>query len=209
MKIAVIGANGKSGSAIVKEAVERGIEVTAVMRRKHSTPAQHVLIKDLLDLTTSDLADYDAVIDCFGTWSKETIPFHKTSLQKLSDLLSNTKTRLFVVGAVSSLYTDSEHKHQFREDSAFPKEIHYLAQVVWESLVDLQKRDDVLWTYVSPAINFQADGKKTGQYIIAGNELQFNDNGESYISYADYAVAIIDEIMTPKHVKEWISVYHA
>jgi len=64
----------------------------------------------------------------------------------------------------------------------------------------------VNWTYVSPAGDFQADGERTGKYILGGEELILNSKGESVISYADYAIAMVDEIETGKHIKERISI---
>lgn len=62
------------------------------------------------------------------------------------------------------------------------------------------------WTYISPAGDFQAEGEKTGEYILGGEELTLNERGESIISYADYAVATVDEITEGSHIRERISV---
>lgn len=59
---------------------------------------------------------------------------------------------------------------------------------------------------MSPAADFQADGARRGSYTLAGEELTLNANGESVISYADYAIAMADEIVNGKHNKERISV---
>ena len=104
MKLAVIGANGKAGKLIVKEAVNRGLDVTAVVRGDNTTVAQEVLKKDLFDLTAADLKGFDVVIDAFGAWTEETLPQHSTSLKHLCDILSGTDTRLIVVGGAGSLY---------------------------------------------------------------------------------------------------------
>ena len=74
------------------------------------------------------------------------------------------------------------------------------------ALADLRKRNDVNWTYISPAGDFQADGDRTGEYILGGEELTLNDRGESIISYADYAIAMVDEIESGDHVRQRISV---
>ena len=66
MKAAVICANGKAGRLIVKECVSKGVEVTAVVRGDNATTAQNTLKKDLFDLTSADLKDFDVVIDAFG-----------------------------------------------------------------------------------------------------------------------------------------------
>ena len=62
------------------------------------------------------------------------------------------------------------------------------------------------WTFVSPAADFQAEGERTGKYILAGEEFTLNSKNESIISYADYAIAMVDEIEKGKHIKERISV---
>ena len=81
--IAVIAANGKSGQLIVREAVDRGLDVTAVVRGENKTVTQHAIIKDLFDLTAADLAGFDVVVDAFGAWTPETFPQHSTSLKHL------------------------------------------------------------------------------------------------------------------------------
>ena len=80
MKIAVVCANGKAGQLIVKEAVNRGFDVTAVVKGDNKSAAQNVIVKDLFDLTAADLADFDAVVDAFGAWTPETLPQHSTHL---------------------------------------------------------------------------------------------------------------------------------
>ena len=81
-----------------------------------------------------------------------------------------------------------------------------LAKAQGKALEELRERNDVQWTFISPAGDFQADGEKTGEYILAGEELTLNEKGESIISYADYAVAMVDEITKGNHIQERISV---
>ena len=109
MKIAVIGANGKSGTLVVREAIERGHEVTAIMRSEHPTQAQHTLIKDVFALTRNDLLGFDAVVDAFGAWTPENLHLHKDHLIHLADALSGTQTRLLVIGSAGSLYPRLDH----------------------------------------------------------------------------------------------------
>lgn len=96
-KIAVIGANGKAGKLITNEAVARGFEVTAIVRSANQTNAQHVLQKDLFDLTREDLQGFDAVVNAFGAWTEETFPLHKKVALHLFDLLKGSQTQLFIV----------------------------------------------------------------------------------------------------------------
>ncbi len=206
MRIAVVAANGKEGRLIVKEAVERGFDVTAVVRSENRTVAKDVIKKDLFDLTAEDLKGFDAVVDAFGAWTEETLPQHSTSLAHLCDLLSGTDTRLLVVGGAGSLYVDPEHTTQVADGPDFPDAFKPLAAAMAKALGELRQRKDVKWTYISPAADFQAEGERTGEYILAGEELTLNERGESVISYADYAVAMVDEIQNGDHIQKRISV---
>lgn len=206
MKIAVICANGKAGRLIVKEAVSRGIDVTAVVRESNQTDAKNVLQKDLYKLTNEDMEGFDVVIDAFGAWTEETLPQHSTSLKHLCDILSGTNTRLLVVGGAGSLYVNPEHTACVADGPDFPDAFKPLAAAMAKALEELRQRDDVLWTYVSPAGDFQPEGERTGRYILGGEELTLNKNGESVISYADYAIAMVDEAQNGSHIKQRISV---
>ena len=206
MKIAVICANGKEGKLIVEEAIARGADVTAVVRGENKSSAKNVIKKDLFNLTTADLEDFDVVIDAFGAWTPETLPQHSTSLKHLCDLVSGKKTRLLVVGGAGSLYVNSEHTIQVMDGADFPEMFKPLASNMGKALDELRTRTDVKWTYISPAGDFQADGDKTGKYILGGQELTLNSKGESVISYADYAIAMVDEALNGNHIQQRISV---
>lgn len=209
MKIAVVSANGKAGKWIVKEAVERGHDVTAIVRSKNTSLATNVIQKDLFDLTASDLASFDVVIDAFGAWTPDILPQHSTSLKHLCDCLSGKDIRLLVVGGAGSLYVNPEHTAQVMDGADFPDMFKPLATHMGQALDELRTRTDVKWTYLSPAVNFQADGARTGQYLLGGEELLLNAQGESVISYADYAIAMIDEALEGHHMKQRISVVSA
>lgn len=78
-----------------------------------------------------------------------------------------------------------------------------------KALTELRERRDVKWTYISPAGDFQAEGERTGSYILGGEELTLNSRGESVISYADYAIAMVDEAVNGGHIRQRISVVRA
>lgn len=206
MKVAVICANGKAGKLIVKEAVERGLDVTAVVRGDNATAAQKVLKKDLFDLSAADVKDFDVVIDAFGAWTEGTLPQHSTSLRHLCDILAGTDTRLLIVGGAGSLYVNPEHTMCMADGPDFTDVFKPLAAAMAKALGELRERKDVKWTYISPAGDFQADGERTGEYILGSEELTLNSRGESIISYADYAIAMVDEAVNGDHIQERISV---
>lgn len=206
MKVAVVCANGRVGKLVVKEAAERGLDVTAVVREENNTVAEKVITKDLFDLTAADLEGFDAVVDAFGAWAPEQLPNHSKSLKHLCDILSGKKIRLIVVGGAGSLYVNPEHTAQVSDGPDFPSEFLPLALAQGKALEELRERNDVLWTFISPACDFRAEGERTGEYILAGEELTLNSRDESIISYADYAIALVDEITKGNHIKERISV---
>ena len=206
MKIAVICANGKAGRLIVKEAMDRSLDVTAVVRGENKSAASKVIAKDLFDLTAADLKGFDAVVDAFGAWTPETLEQHSTTLKHLCDTLSGTDTRLLVVGGAGSLYVNPEHTATVSDGPDFPEMFKPLAAAMAKALGELRQRKDVKWTYISPAGDFQAEGERTGEYILGGEELTLNSKGESVISYADYAIAMVNEIVGRSHIQERISV---
>lgn len=209
MKIAVVAANGKAGRRIVEEAVNRGWDVTAIVRGENKTAAKKFLVKDIMSITKDDVKNFDAVVDAFGAWKTEDLPNHTKTSQHLCDVLSGTNIRLLIVGGAGSLYTNKDHTACVLESPDFPADWKPLATAQAAELKELRKRDDVKWTFVSPACDFQADGERTGKYIVGGEELTLNSKGESIISYADFAIAMIDEIDTGHHLNERISVVRA
>ncbi|WP_071131194.1 NAD(P)-dependent oxidoreductase [Enterococcus timonensis] len=205
MKIAIIGATGRAGGFILKEALARGLEVTAIVRHPEKlTEDVPVLAKDLFALTTNDLEKFDVVVDAFNAPNgKEEL--HEKSVDHLVQILTGTKTRLIVVGGASSLFINQEKTirmiEQVPKDAPFYPVGFYMTQ----SLLDL-KKSTVDWTYLSPALYFNPNGEKTGKYRVSDDFLVTDERGRSEISMADYAIALVDEIQQPKHQQKHFSV---
>ena len=173
---------------------------------ENNTDAKQYVQKDLFDITSEDLKGFDAVVDAFGAWTEDTLPQHSTSLKHLCDALSGTDTRLLIVGGAGSLYVNPEHTACVADGPDFPDAFKPLAAAMAKALGELRERKDVKWTYISPAGDFQADGERSGKYILGGEELVLNSRNESIISYADYAIAMVDEIEKGNHIQQRISV---
>lgn len=206
MKIAVVCANGKEGHLITKEAVNCGFVVTAFVRGENKSEATKAIVKDLFDLTKEDLSGFDAVVDACGAWTPETLDAIPNAVKKPCELLKGTDTRLLIVGGAGSLYVNKEHTLTVADGKDFPDAFKPLAAVHQTALNYLGGVKDVKWTYLSPAADFRADGEKTGKYILAGEDFTPNAKGESVISYADYAIAMVDEIEKGNHIGQRISV---
>ncbi|MDR1815767.1 MAG: NAD(P)H-binding protein [Clostridiales Family XIII bacterium] len=203
MKIAIIGAGGRMGRLLTAEALGRGHEVLAVVRRKAEDvdARAYVMLRDLYDLTYKDLKGWSTVIDAFGVWEKDRLGEHVTSLRHLANLLADKPERLIVVGSAGSLYVDKAHKQRLLDSPLMPKEYLPLSTAMTAAFDELRGRKDVRWTYLSPPGVFDADGARTGKYRAGRDELLLNAKGESRISYADAAIALIDEAESRTRVR--------
>ena len=202
MKIAIIGANGKSGVNLVNEALKQGHDVTAIVRNKeYKNESVKVVYKDIFELTKADLADFDAVISAFAAWSEETFPLHKKVAAHLVNLLEGTSTRLIVVGGAGTLFVDGNGT-MLMDTPDFPAAYMGVAKATAESYFELKGSTNVLWTYVSPAGDYDENGARTGKYVLGNDHVILNSKNESYISYADLALAIIDKLKNKKFIQK-------
>lgn len=207
-KVAIVCSAGREGRLLTEEAIARGYDVTGFVRKDTDevNPKAKKVVKDLFDLTIDDLKDFDAVIDAFGAWTHETVDGIHLAVKHLCDVLKGTYVRLLVVGGAGSLYVNPEHTACVADLPSFPDIFKPVATAHAKALDELRTRNDVKWTYLSPAGNFIADGKRTGKYILGGEEYFVNDKGVSEISYADYAIAMIDELENANNIQKRFSV---
>ncbi len=207
MKIGVIGATGKAGSRISVEAKSRGHEVTAIVRNaaKLEDKSLSVLEKDVFNLTSEDLKSFDVVVNAFGApMGQEHL--HVDAGKVLIEAVKGApNTRLIVVGGAGSLYVDEAKTLKVIDTPDFPDFVKPTAANQAKNLEDLQQTEGIKWTFVSPSAVF-AVGKRTGSYQKGKDNLLVNSKGESYVSYEDYAIAIVDEIENPQHVNERFTV---
>ncbi|MEI7024812.1 NAD(P)-dependent oxidoreductase [Paenibacillus sp. y28] len=208
MKIAVIGATGKAGSLIVNEAVSRGHEVTAVVRdaSKAAGYKTAVLEKDVFALQSSDLEGFDAVVNAFGAPMGQEHLHVEAGRALIEALKGAPDTRLLVVGGAGSLFVDEAKTIRVMDTPEFPEEYVATASNQSQNLKDLQTSSGIKWTFISPAGFFNPEGRRTGAYQKGKDNLILNSKGHSYISYADYAIAVVDEIERPQHLNERFTV---
>ncbi|PTE42031.1 NADH-flavin reductase [Staphylococcus equorum] len=202
MKLAVVAANGKAGQLITKEAYDRGLDVTAIVRSSNKTVTDQVIQKDLFDLTTADIAEFDVVIDAFGQSDENKLDEHSKSMKHLGDLVSNSNKRLLIIGGAGSLYVDEAHTLKLIDSPDFPEQFKKISQAQIKTLEEIQKRKDVKWTFVCPAPDFQYDGEKTGEYKLSADEVI-----GSNVSYADFAQAMVDEALEAEHIQQRFAVF--
>lgn len=208
MKIGIIGASGKAGAAIAKEAISRGHEVTSIVRSAVKVEGfkGNILEKDVFDVTAKDIEGFDVIVNAFGAAPGNEhlhVEAGRVLIQAVKDAPG---TRLIVVGGAGSLYVDEAKTVRLMDTPQFPKEYYATASNQGKNLEDLQKTTGIRWTFVSPAAYFNPEGKRTGAYQKGKDHFIVNAKGESYVSYADYAVAILDEIENPQHLNERFTV---
>ncbi|OIK16692.1 hypothetical protein BIV60_03465 [Bacillus sp. MUM 116] len=207
MKIGIIGASGKAGSIILKEAVNRGHEVTAIVRDASKLKEKNVAIieKSIFDLTSDDVKTFDVVVNAFGAPLGEE-QAHVDAGHALIEALKGTNTRAIIVGGAGSLYVDENKTVKVIDTPDFPDIVFPTAKGQGRNLQELQETSNITWTFISPSAIFDAEGKRTGSYQSGKDHLLVNSKGESYISYADYAIAVLDEIENPQHINERFTV---
>ncbi|WP_042224194.1 NAD(P)-dependent oxidoreductase [Oceanobacillus manasiensis] len=207
MKIGIIGANGKAGNLILEEGISRGHEVTAIVRDASKLQNQNVTVieKTIFDLTSEDLKQFNVVVNAFGAPVGEE-QAHVDAGSALIQTLKGTDTRAIIVGGAGSLYVDENKTVQVIETAEFPDLFKPTAKGQARNLQELKETSDIKWTFISPSAEFDADGKRTGSYQSGKDHLLVNSKGESYISYQDYAIAVLDEIEDPKHLNERFTV---
>lgn len=206
MNIGVIGATGKVGALVVNEAIERGHNVTAIVRNAAKVKESISIIeKEVFDVTADDIRDFDVVVNAFGAPLGEE-EAHVTAGRALIAAAEEAQTRIIVVGGAGSLFVDNEHTTRIMDTADFPDLFKPTASGQGRNLADLQATTNVNWTFISPSAHFDVEGARTGTYTVGGDELLVNSKGDSYISYADFAIAVLDEIEQQKHVKKRFTV---
>lgn len=207
MKIAVIGASGKAGQFILKEGIGRGHQVTAVVRDASKLTEKNgaVIEKSIFDLTSEDLKPFDVVVNAFGAPLGEE-QAHVDAGHALIEALKGTNTRAIIVGGAGSLFVDESKTVRVIDTPDFPDMFKPTASGQARNLKELQETSGITWTFISPSAVFDPEGKRTGSYQTGKDHLLVNSQGDSYISYADYAIAVLDEIEKPQHMNERFTV---
>ncbi|MGM0877526.1 MAG: NAD(P)-dependent oxidoreductase [Bacillota bacterium] len=204
MKIGVIGASGKAGSLILEEAIDRGHTVTAIVRNAGKLKDKNaaVLEKDIFELNTEDLKQFDVVVNAFGAPAGKEELHVEAGRSLIESIRGTSNTRIIVVGGAGSLFVDEAKTTRAMDTPDFPKEYFATASNQGKNLEDLQNTSGIEWTFISPAAFFDPEGKRTGSYQKGKDNFIVNAKGQSYVSYADFAIAVLDEIENPQHKNE-------
>jgi len=193
MKIAVLGASGRAGSEIAKEAAARGHEVLAIARNPEKIAAAHGVTAQAGDAADPAalgalISGSDAVISA--------LHFDVPAETLLSAIRKAGVPRLLITGGAASL--EVAPSKRLIDSPDFPEEWKPFAVGGITFLDALKQVDDIDWTFFSPAALI-FEGPRTGSYRPGTDQLVTDDAGESKISFADYAIAMIDELEDHKH----------
>lgn len=208
-KTALIGASGFVGSAILNELLSRGYNVEALVRNpgKITIENPNLTVKkvDVADekALAEDLKGYDAVISAYNPgWTNPNI--YNDTLQNYPRIVEAAKEagvkRLLIVGGAGTLFCAPGLR--VVDSGVIPAEIMDGVKSLGKFYLDiLTKENDIDWVFFSPAGAF-VEGTRTGKYRLGKDNLIVDDKGNSAISVADYAKAMVDELETPAHHKE-------
>ena len=211
MKIALIGATGFVGSAILREALERGHEVTAIVRHPEKIKPQAKLRPQKGDVNNADevaclVAGHDAVISAFNPgWSDPDI--YNLQVKGTQAIISGVKkagiNRLLLVGGAGSL--EVKPGVQSVDTPEFPKDWKQGSLATREALNLLRKEPSLDWSFLAPSADL-SPGQRTGKFRLGTDQLLKDANGQSRISVEDYAMAMIDEVENPGHIRQRFTV---
>lgn len=207
MKIMLVGATGNVGSRILREAVSRGHEVTAIVRREgalESEPRVEVERADARDAgEVARLAGgHDAVVVAVSARREGDASIPEVVRAAVGGVRRADVPRLFVVGGAGSL--EVEPGVQLVDTPGFP-EAYKAESLQQREALDVARASDVNWTYLSPAVVI-TPGERTGQYRVGGDQVLADAEGNSHISMEDYAVAVLDELASPNHERRRFTV---
>ena len=196
-KIAIIGATGRAGSQLLEEALRRGHSVTAIARDPSRLQGREGVSTVALDVTRGEgleqaVAGHDVVLSAahFATVPAQAIigPVKKAGVK-----------RLLVVGGAGSLLLPDDTR--VIDSAGFPAEYKAEASAGAAFLDALRQEQELDWTFLSPSAEF-VEGERSGQYRVGKDHLLVSADGRSWITFADYAIALIDEMETPKHLRQ-------
>jgi putative NADH-flavin reductase len=213
MKIAIIGASGFVGSAILTEALERGHLVSAIVRNTDLLPVLSrlsALKGNVFDVaaTAAQLKGHDAVISAFFIGRNEEIAdICQANIDGTKAIIAATKAaglnRILIVGGAGSL--EIAPGVQLVDTPQFPQEIRPKALAAREALQLIRQEQELEWSYISPSPILKP-GEKTGHFRIGGEQVLMTGQGPTDITLGDLAVAILDEIEQPRHIRKRFTV---
>ncbi|MEO9070952.1 MAG: NAD(P)-dependent oxidoreductase [Ginsengibacter sp.] len=209
MKIALIGATGFVGSAILKEALGRGHQVTAIARETGKIEGQNnltIIESDVMDSNglAKILQGSDVVVSAYNAgWTNPELynDFLNGSRSIQEAVKKSGVKRLIVIGGAGSLYVAPGV--QLVDTPEFPEAFKPGAGAARDYLNELKTENQLDWTFVSPAIEMNpgAPHERKGTYRTGVDNPVFDTDHRSRISVEDLAVAIVDEIENPKHIR--------
>ncbi|WP_263349922.1 NAD(P)-dependent oxidoreductase [Acidicapsa acidisoli] len=203
MHIALYGATGQSGSRILTELLARGHQVTTVVRNPAKLSARRGLTVVQGDVSTVDtiaekIKGADAVVSAYAPPADETDQLIPVTGRFIEAVKQAGVPRLIIVGGAGSL--EVAPGVTVIESGHLPAQWLPIA-ISHQKTLDLIRKSEINWTYFSPA-GFFVPGERTGKFRLGTDQLIANEQGDSRISLEDYAIALVDELESPKRERQ-------
>lgn len=194
MKIAVIGANGRLGTKIVKHALNRGHEVKSIIYAGDpSDSREEVIYKSVFDITKEDLNDVDVVLSAYGSGFNADPVLNKNAYLKYKELMEETGLKFVTIAGAGSLYSDDSHTLREYEQPNYYQKMYGISKNICEGIGELKKTKGLKWTAVCPSQFFDFEGPYTGNVIVGLDEtLLYNEVNKSVVTYEDLASSMLD-----------------
>jgi uncharacterized protein len=210
VRVVVFGAGGRLGGSIVEELRRRHHAVLLVVRpgrkRKSASPGVASVVADVTDPASvrEAVRGAEVVVSAIGPASNADPSLLTSAAAALRKGLRDAGVvRLIVVGGAGSL--EVRPGTQLLETPDFPEAWKPVALAHRDALGILRGEQELEWTVVSPAAKVEP-GERTGHYRAGGDGLLIDDKGQSRISLPDFAVAVVDEVETPRHIRRRFTV---
>lgn len=208
MKLAIIGANGRLGSKIAQKAIERKIDIICFDFGESKFPNQ--IEKSLFEISSSDISECDVLVSAFGSGIHTDPSVNYKAYETYKKLCLENNLYLVAIAGAGCLYTDHSHSLYEYQSEKHPEKLRGISYNNLKGIELLKNTPEMDWCAVCPSRNFDFDGPLTKDYIIGiEEEIIYNQDGNSYVSYEDLAEVMLDVAQEKRYHKQVITVSSA
>lgn len=202
--VVVFGAGGRAGTAVVDEALRRGLRVTAAVRDPAKCPGLAaagavVVAGDVRDAASvaSAATGHTAAVQAAASLEGDFTRFFADAARALlAGAVRVGARRVVAIGLAANL--EVAPGVRMMDTPEFPADYRPWAEAHAAGLDVLRGAPDLVdWALLTPPIGFDHTGPRTGAYRIGGDAVLLDAQGRGHVSYQDFAIAVVDEVVEP------------